>query len=65
MGEQIVEFVTISIPVSLASVKVPDGTVDEKQNAIYAAAQKARPELEYDLRKYGIITDCSDESLVE
>jgi hypothetical protein len=60
-----VEHVTISIPISLSNVEVPDGTDNEKWEAIYAAAMKEWPEWAYIIRKYGVITACSDENLIE
>jgi len=61
----IIKTVTLCIPLSLANVEVPDGSIDEKQEALYAAFQSVYPAFAREIEKTGVITDCSDEDLEE
>ena len=60
------DYVTLIIHISLENVEIPDGPTSKEQwEAIYDAAAKARPDLAYDLRKTGVIIDCSEPDLIE
>ena len=61
-----IESATIVIPLSVANIEIDENaTVEQKREAIYSAIIRIYPELDYLIRKSGIIHDSTDESIVE